>query len=215
MRTRKIYVAGVGNQCYGYSNWLQGTGFVKNIEDCDLVLGLGGSDVSSHYYNQKDSGLLHCNYSTDKLEYRDFKRAIELGKKIVGTCKAAQWASALSGGAIFQHINHPYRHKIKTFDGKELLMNSLHHNMIDLSNLKENEDYSLLGWTENLSPYHINGDKENIECFKEPEVVFFKKTKWLGFQNHNEMLYRNGDKDCQKTIEWSQEILNRFMDDKL
>lgn len=219
-KKRLVYVIGSGNQCYGYSNWLEKTGLTNDIEKADLCLGVGGSDVCSKYYNQPDSGRLSVSERTDAIEYEDYSQAIKLGKKIVGTCKSLQWGAALAGGAIFQDIRHPSYHKVRTFDGQYLFMNSLHHNMADLSKLKENKDYKLLAWAENLSPYHVDGWEKNIECEKEPEVVFFPKINFLGFQNHNEMLYRNGlygnsSGETEKTIKWSQDILNRFIENKL
>ena len=69
---------------------------------------------------------------------------------------------------------------------------------------------------ESLSPYHIDGWNKNNKCDKEPEVVFFPKIKFLGFQNHNEMMWRTtSDKDKENFVKWSQDLLNRFMSDKL
>lgn len=205
---RKMYVIGNGINCQGYSNWLNITGRTNKMEEADFCLGLGGSDVSSKYYNQPDSGYLYCDAETDKEEYQDFKRAIELKKPIIGICKSSQWGAALAGDSIFQDIRHPGRHIITTFDGKKILCNSGHHNQQCLLDLKEGEDYKLLGWTENLSPYHINGYGKDIPCLKEAEVVYYPKIKFLAFQNHNESIY--GNPEFREMIEWSQEIVNRF-----
>ena len=212
MSKTNLYIIGY-NTDYGYANWLGKTKIVKDITKADLCMGIGGSDVSAKYYNQPDSGHLRCNPQTDYYEYRDYQKAIQLGKKIVGTCKSAQWGAALAGGAIFQDVTHPGEHKVKTFDGKELLVNSLHHNMCDLSNLKEGEDYKLLAWAENLSPYHINGFGQNVSCEKEPEVVYFPKINLIGWQNHNEKMYRNSA--YKETIEWSKMLLDKFMNNSL
>jgi hypothetical protein len=212
---RKIYVAGsrgyngFGSPCCGYSNWLNPDSFTGKIEQSTLVLGLGGSDVSSFYYNQQNSGRLYCDPETDKLEYEDFRKAIALGKKVIGICKSAQWGAAMAGGAIYQDVHHPWQHELTTFDGHKILCNSGHHNMQDVSNLKENNDYKLLAWTNSLSPYHINGDNENVPCEREAEVVFYPKINWLSFQNHNESIYDNPM--FSPMIKWSQEIVKRFL----
>ena len=138
---RKIYVVASSSDC-GYANWMQHDGFTKDIEKADLVLGLGGSDVSSNYYGQPDKGnFLNNDSRLDEREYADFQKAIKLGKKIIGICKSSQWGAALAGGSIFQHVNHPFCHKITTFDGKVLLVNSTHHNMQNVLDLKENEGF--------------------------------------------------------------------------
>lgn len=224
-KTRLIYVVGANNYdegihsnfipCHGYSNWTENTGFVKNIEDSDLVLGLGGSDVCSSYYNQPNSGFLGSNPSTDKKEYADYKQAIKLKKPILGICKGSQWGAALAGGAIFQHVTHPHWHKITTHDGKELIVNSLHHNMQDVSNLKEGEDYKLLAWAENLSDVHYNGYKENVTCLKESEVVYYPKINFLGIQCHPEMFYGEKDAELVETITYFRKLLTNLLNQKL
>ncbi len=208
---RLVYPIGHGSDC-GYANWLNGTGITNNIEEADVCIALGGSDVSSHYYNQPNK-YLSSSPHTDKEEYTDFQKAISLKKKIVATCKGCQWGSVLAGGALFQHMEHPYHHNMTTFDGKKLRINSLHHNLCDLSKLKDGSDYKLLGWAENLSPMHLNGYGENVPCEKEPEVVYFPKVNILGFQNHNEMIYRTNG--FAPMIEWSQDLLEKFMVDAL
>lgn len=209
---RLVYVAG-GGGCSGYSNWMGKTGYAKSIEDADLVLGLGGADVSAHYYNQPNSGLLNCSSDTDKKEHADFQKAIQLGKKIIGICKSSQFAAALAGGAIFQHVNHPYLHEITTFDGRKLTVNSTHHNMADVSKLKEGEDYKLLAWAEKLSPYHLDGWRKDIQCSKEPEVTFYPKINMLAIQSHPEDL--EGDSEFNETMGWLKDILEKFMEGKL
>jgi len=189
------------------------TKIVRDITKADLCMGIGGSDVSAKYYNQPDSGHLRCNPQTDYYEYRDYQKAIQLGKKIVGVCKGAQWSIALAGGAIFQDVTHPGEHKVKTFNGKELWVNSLHHNLADLSNLKEEEDYKLLAWAENLSPYHINGHNQNIPCEKEPEVYYLPKINFLSFQNHPEILYRNSN--FKETMDWTLNVFEKFTNNSL
>ena len=143
-KSRLVYVIGSGKYDCGYTNWIGRTGLTDKMEEADLCFGLGGSDVGNIYYNQPNSGHCYHNPETDTAEYFDYKKAIKLGKKIAGTCKALQWASALAGGAIFQDVRHPHYHEVKTFDGQHYYVNSLHHNLADLSKLKENEDYKLL-----------------------------------------------------------------------
>lgn len=221
-KTRLVYVAGMDNRdskdsryapCCGYSNWMLRTGFVRHMEEADLVIGLGGSDVCSEYYNQPNGGYLGSSPDTDKQEYADFKRAIKLNKPIVGICKGMQWGAALAGGAIFQHMTHPSRHSITTFNGKKLIVNSLHHNLSDISNLKENQDYKLIGWAENLSPYHYDGYENDKPCEKEPEIVYYPKINLLGYQFHPEMMFR--DEDFAESISYCRTLLNNFLDKKL
>jgi len=211
MKKRLIYVIG-GGDCEGYSNWMNIDGYTT-IEKANFCLGVGGSDIGNKYYNQPNSGYLGINAWVDNIEFEDYQKAIKLGKPMVCICKGSQWLAALAGGAVFQHVQHPYRHEIKTFDGKTLITNSLHHNMADLSNLKENIDYKLLAWAENLSPFHINGWNKSIECGREPEVVYYPKIKGLGIQPHPEMMFLNAE--FKPMLQWYSNILTKFLADNL
>lgn len=205
MTKRKIYVIG---GAFGYANWMNGRQ-THNIEEADLVVGIGGADISPHYYNDSDSGLLWTAPYTDSFEHKYYQKAISLGKKIVGICKGMQWGTVLAGGKLFQDIDHPGGHPIQTFDGQYLLCNSLHHNMARLDDLKENEDYKLLAWANKLSPIHITGTKENLPCEKEPEVILYPKINFLGWQGHPEMMYNSPR--YAEMMNWSSNLLDKFL----
>lgn len=213
----KLFVAGSRNDYrypdMGYSNWMGRVEFTTNLNHADLVLGLGGADVSAKYYNQEDCGALSCQPYVDAFEYYHYKRAIEAGKQIIGICKGSQWAAALAGGAIFQHVKHPYYHTATTITGKTLCINSTHHNMADLRKLKSGEDYKLIAWADKLSPYHYDGNGDDNECNKEPEIVFYPKIKFLGIQFHPEMLHFMGE--YPDTVKFCQKLLSDFLNHKI
>ena len=212
-KKRLVYVIASGSHDYSYCNWMNIDGLTNDIHKATICMGLGGSDVSSHYYNQPDSGHLHTSDWTDTREYKDYALAIELKKPIVGTCKGMQWLAALAGGAVFQHINHPYCHFIETYDGQKILANSLHHNMADLSPLNEGEDYKLLAWSSTTSDVHIDGWNRNITCLKDPEAAWFKKINAFGQQYHPEMLLH--EPKAKPLIAWARQTLDLFLNGKL
>ena len=119
----------------------------------------------------------------------------------------------MAGGAVFQHIEHPSIHNISTFDKKVILSNSSHHNLADLSKLKENIDYKLLAWAEGISNIHIDGYGDNVPCPKEPEVVYYPKINFLAFQNHNEWTLDNPE--FTDMISWSKDIFEKFLNNNL
>ena len=209
MKKTKAYVIG---SAFGYANWMN-VDIVERMEQADLVVGVGGADVGHEYYGQPNSGCLHSSPPTDIYEFNYYQKAIKLNKKIIGICKGAQWAAALAGGAVFQDVRHPYCHDIKTDDGQEIIVNSLHHNMMDLSKLKKDKDYRLIAWAENLSPFHINGYGKDVKCEKEPEIVLFKKIRFLGLQMHPEMMLYN--KHVTASMDYFQDLLEQFLVDAL
>ena len=75
-------------------------------------------------------------------------------------------------------------------------MNSCHHQMCYPYQLNK-DNYEVLAWTRQLSPYYRADEKANINefpkesldddgKFKEPEVVWYPKINALGCQGHPE-----------------------------
>ena len=203
-KIRKIYCVRGSS---GYARWMQGE-IVKNMEEADLVVLPGGSDVPTKYY-AKSTHPSTWGFSSGEEEYNEIQKALSLGKKIWGTCKGLQWSSVISGGSLIQDLNHPGSHKITTEDGKTLIVNSLHHQAVYPFDLPKDE-YRIIGWAENLSPHHQDGDCKEMEVSVEPEIVYFPKTKILGTQFHCELM-----SETHPTVQYCQDLLDRFMEDKL
>ncbi len=101
-----------------------------------------------------------------------------------------------NGGYLIQDVNHPSRHDVKTIDGFAYGMNSCHHQMCYPYNLPPDE-YEVIAWTEELSN-HYQVDKDAVTMdfpdhsldenglFKEPEMIWYPKTRCLGVQGHPE-----------------------------
>lgn len=209
--TKVFHVSG----CYEYSNWIPDVERVKSIEEADLVLIPGGADVSAHYYGEKQGPHLYSDPYADKIESEAFKKAQALGKPILGVCKGSQMVCAMSGGKVIQHQKNPaFIHEMHTADGKIIKVSSTHHNAMNPYGLPV-DDYKILGWTTNASPFHLNGDNKEsyVNGEKEVEVCYFNKTNALGIQLHPEMIYDADGFD--ETIEWCRETLSNFLNKKL
>ena len=205
---RKIYVVG---GCNGYANWMQGE-LVNSIEDCDLVVFTGGEDVDPSMYGEPMGFRTYSNLSRDKYEEKYFKLACALSKKIAGICRGSQFLSVMNGGKLVQHQSNPnYIHPIKTYDGKILNISSTHHQAQYPYNLSTDK-YSILGWTDNLCGFHLDGNEEELSPPKECEIVFYPPN-CLGIQGHPESLFDN--KEYDDTIIWLQNLLNQFMNDTI
>ena len=84
-KTRKLYCI---RNSKGYGRWMKGT-FVDNIEDADLVVAPGGSDIDPRLYGatQTHPSAWGCSRMETDPELADLRKAIALKKKIWGTCK--------------------------------------------------------------------------------------------------------------------------------
>ncbi len=211
---RKIYVIGGDTD---YASWMQGA-LVSKMEDCDLVVGTGGEDwhPSWYYKGHAPHPTLGTNYGRDLYEKREFDKAIKLNKKIIGICRSSQGlCGAVAGGEIVQHqSNDAFIHKIKTYDGREIKTSSTHHNaQFPFRRLKEGSEYKLLGWTENMLRYrYLDANNEANTNLPEAEDVYYPKINAIGINGHPEML---NPIEYKETIKYYQELLNKFMDDKL
>lgn len=186
----KVFVVGGGND----GHYIDNSTHTKNFDEADIVMFRGGADINPAIYGQKANE--HTSWwsdDRDNLERNFFEKAIQSKKLIIGNCRGGQYGTAISGGKLIQHVNHPGEHYCTTFKGTKYLMNSLHHQMMYPYDMNP-EDYIVLSWTEQLSPCHIGEDNKQIEfpkialdekgLFKEPEVVWYPKTRCLGIQGH-------------------------------
>lgn len=194
----------VGNSNNDYLTWLDKLeGFniktVNNLEDygklieknesIDLVVFTGGSDVNPDYYGQNIGKYTHIDKERDIFEVNLWEN---LPKRIlkVCICRGAQFATAMSGGSLIQHVNgHGGDHIISTKEGIILTMTSTHHQMMYPYELNKDK-FDLIAWSTYFkSNTYLNGRNEEIELskdFLEPEIVYYKNTNALAIQGHPE-----------------------------
>lgn len=203
----KVFVIG-GD--LNYANWIPNKKFVRTVEEADLVFWTGGEDVSPSLYGQKKHPKTYTNASRDTYEKSIYIKAQELGKVCLGVCRGSQFLTSMQpDGMLVQHQENPGMHYIKTFDGKNLKVSSTHHQAQYPFKMPK-ENYKILGWTENMLPFHEGGEKEELAPEKECEVVVYPKTKCLGIQLHPEHLDYNSE-----TNVWCRELLDKHLNDQL
>lgn len=162
----------------------------------------GGNDIHPSFYNQKAGFHTQtANFKRDSIEYEAFKKAVKVKAGIVGICRGAQLACALSGGSLIQHVTgHHGDHWIATEDKQHnFIVTSSHHQMMYPFDLKD-EEYSLLAWSSNSqagnvprSDVYLGEDDMIVQIpDKEPEVVWFPKTRSIAIQGHPEWATHNG-----------------------
>jgi len=205
--SKKVFL--VGNS-FDYLNWIEAIGFerTKDLAQANLVFFTGGEDVHPNLYGQKPHHTVFANSARDAFEMKAFNQAIKLNIPMVGVCRGGQFLTVMNGGKLVQDMSHPSRHNISTINGESMLVTSSHHNQFlveeSITGLKENEDYTLMGWTTKLSPYHFGevNDYKFPADYKEPEVILWNKVNHLSIQPHPEWM----DLNCP-FIKWCQELV--------
>lgn len=181
------------------------------IEGADLMIFGGGSDIHPSLYG-------HANVATganqnpsvrDLFEVEAWKLAISSKVPILGICRGAQLACALSGGSLIQDVRQHAggQHSITTNDGKVLSMSSLHHQMMYPGKTR----HIMLAWaTENLSTDNYVYDHRKLTNFElkvEPEAVFFPETMAVAVQGHPEFY----NDPFMPAVVYTREIVNKYL----
>ncbi len=177
----------------------------------DAIVIWGGEDISPSIYGHRVSRFTGAS---DHMSYRDLVEhslalaAMDRGIPIIGICRGAQLMCAISGGSLVQHVQgHAGRdHGITTDDGRSIVTNSLHHQMM----FPWETEHKLIAWaSESLSDVYVGQDNENITKASEevePEVVFFPQTNALCIQGHPEFC---GEQD--EFVAYSLELATKLM----
>lgn len=213
--SRKIYVVDNNSDL---SNWMQGN-MVNDMAKADVVVFPGGQDISPSIYGDKVHPKTNAGHAIDKWHTAEFKKAHDLGKKMVGICRGAQLLCALSGGKLVQDQEDKYMaHPFLTYDGKDLVVNSLHHQAMYPWMMPE-EEYAVLGWSVGLSKHHEDGSRTEIvngvaPLNMEVEAAFFKKFNALCIQCHPEMMYHHKDSNpiYRESLAYFRQLLSIFLE---
>lgn len=207
MKKRKIYVVG-GD--FIYTNWMEGK-LTQVMEEADLVLFTGGEDVSPSLYGEPQHYTSYISKRRDIREVEEFRKARMFNKHILGICRGSQFLCVMSGGKLVQDQSlQGHQHPIIVKGGRVLNITSTHHQAQFPFNLQDDE-YEIIGWTNQLSRFHKDGNDMEMNPPKECEIVYYPETKCLGIQGHPEYPFEGRE----ETIEYLRELLNNFLNDKL
>ena len=175
-QTRRLY------ERNGYS-------IVERLEDSDIVVWTGGSDINPALYNEKPAGAGGWSTTRDKEDVEAVKASGDRFK--VGICRGAQLLNVIpNGGTLWQdvdkhtHGGHSIQDKIT---GETVFVNSMHHQALRLTDKAE-----LVAFT-NLSTTKYGYDR-SWHCDEGPEEVdveaaWYPDTKSLCLQWHPEFAY--------------------------
>ncbi len=206
MNKLKVFI--VGNGFSEYINWFPSKQ-VFHMHEADLILLAGGPDNNPDMYGDQWHPTTSVDEARDIWEDKACKEGIKMGIPLIGVCKGAQLMSIQAGGRLVQHQWNPGMHSMQTYDGQELVVTSTHHQAQYPFNLAEDE-YKILGWTENMCKYHEDGNQQEMNPPVECEIVFYPKINALGVQLHPEYLEYD-----HPTNKWMRNLLEKFINKKL
>lgn len=209
---RKVYTVGGANE---YSNWMEAVD-VKTMEESQLVLFVGGEDISPELYKKAKHPTTYNNPRRDEYEVKEFKKAVALGRPIISICRGSQLSCVMAGGLLVQHQQHPNTHLVKTSDGRKVRVSNSHHQRMWPYNLPK-EEYELLAWaidddgSEQLSPYSYGSSYDETMDGLEAEIVFFPKIRSLSCQSHPEWAYPAKQDWEKEYIAYCRELIVKYL----
>jgi len=212
----KVYNVGSGWD----GGWILNHEIVSNPIDADVITFPGGSDIHPSLYGEKVGSRTYAHQALDEIQLEYAINPAYKDKIKVGLCRGAQLLTAISGGKLVQHFtshNGSHRIMINNDPENQVLVNSLHHQMMYPFNLDPNT-FDLIGRACDhkglaISTSFYNGEDAIIDMPKdkygyiEPEIVFYKNTKSLCFQFHPEMMSWERN---PATLTLCNELLNHY-----
>lgn len=209
--SKKLYVVG------GYDSsvdWVLDIGYenTNDIKKSDLIFFVGGSDVSPELYGEKKGFRTYCDKERDRKEVELFNLSENILK--IGVCRGGQFLTVMNGFKLVQDSCHPGYHKIDTFDEKTLKASSTHHQqfLLQPNNLRDSSKFTLIGWANNLSGKHLNGNDEDYNFdidYKEPEIVVYESRDCgisVAVQTHPEFFEFN-----HPTVRYLQNLIKNYI----
>jgi putative glutamine amidotransferase len=190
-------------------------GFAKasGLDDADLVVYTGGSDVSPEFYGQ--SRIQQCGMPDrvrDERERKIFKDALKKGIPQMGICRGAQFLHVMCGGTLWQHVtNHTRTHLMFDITSNVMLQtSSTHHQM-----MKFNEKMVLIGCCdEDVANFYEDGiekidfgEEGGYKPQIEVEVCAYEEENVLCIQGHPEY-------GPMEFTSWSMNLLKEWFNDK-
>ena len=191
---------------------------LRQIDEFSVVCFEGGTDINPMLYGAaKNSWTQNPDVGRDKTEANIFKRCMQTGAAVLGICRGAQLACALSGGTLIQHVTGHENGSHSMFIGnavkqehwndKVISTTSCHHQMMYPFDMAP-EDFSVLAWAEKPRSqcyWEEKGETLRIPPV-EPEVVWFPKTRSIAIQGHPEWAEMGGD-----YMRYSCDLVRQFL----
>lgn len=178
----------------------------KSLEEADLVIFGGGSDVEPVLYGEKDEDAHESVYfdkDRDDADMEAYLQCLHLGIPMFGVCRGSQFLHVMNGGKLHQDIEGHYgSHKCFDVVNKQTIDNvsSVHHQSCII-----NRDMDLLLTSTGVTKHRwFNKFARTEKQTPDVEGFFYRNTGCLGVQGHPE--YAN----CSRFQIWCLEQINHL-----
>lgn len=196
------------------------SGFEKasTVEEADVVVFTGGSDINPALYQQKPIQGTYFDSDRDIVEEAIYQKCIKLDKIMFGICRGAQFLHAMNGGELWQDVQgHGSSHMIIDVDEDvRVEATSIHHQMLQI-----NEKITIIAVCEEQvstkfrdENMFIDLSREGVNAAAELEIEAgcYLDTKCFFVQGHPEvgsLEYRSWT--MQKLLDFVEEWENNKM----
>jgi gamma-glutamyl-gamma-aminobutyrate hydrolase PuuD len=177
----------------------RGHTIAKNIlEDFDVMVFTGGSDVNPIYYGERPIPGTQFSPRRDALDNK-YWRCQELAFPKVGICRGSQFGNVMCGGSLWQDVDgHAIRGDHLAKDeksGRYIPVSSTHHQMSRLA-----AHGKLLASAKQSVKYDAESDSKRFgrsspNDWEDVEAFYYASHNFLGVQFHPEY---PGFKACQE-----------------
>lgn len=175
----------------------------ETVEEADIVVFGGGSDVEPLLYGEDNSMRHFSTYYAPDRDAADMKiylQARSQGTPMMGVCRGAQFLHVMNGGKLYQDINgHQGAHKAWALREQMLIekVSSVHHQSCVF-----NKEMEILLTTSQSNVRHLNKDVVEKSPKPDIEAFYYRDTGCFGVQGHPEYA------DCNKFSVWCLEKIS-------
>lgn len=189
------------------------------LDESDLVVFVGGSDVSPSLYGDNVHRTTHANKARDDREMKVFYEAVELGIPMAGICRGGQFLNVMNGGRMYQDVNnHGVAGTHKAWLKNAMLpidVTSTHHQMMIVNKNVEHDILLFAGVSSRkveMNPSSESNTREIISLqpigtITDIEAVYYPENQCLCFQPHPE--YHGS------SVKETREIFFKFLNEEI
>lgn len=199
----KIWVTGPDSDQRGFPEMFARAQCYKaeSIEEADLVVFTGGSDVNPALYGGILDPSTFFDAERDEEDLETYSTCYEKGIPMFGVCRGAQFGHVMNGGEMYQDVDgHNADHLIvftKVGDSGSVTSSSVHHQMCI-----ENEWMDVLAHAFKSTRRVIEPGIASTGHSKDIEAFFYRETCFFGVQGHPEYPgYYSFSRWCLKQIQ--------------
>jgi gamma-glutamyl-gamma-aminobutyrate hydrolase PuuD len=174
---------------------------VPDPADAEIIVFIGGPDVEPRRYGEAPIPATHFVRDRDKYDLKVFNKFPNAIK--VGICRGAQFLNVMSGGKMWQDVDHHTKpHFLFDIDSeRKVFVTSTHHQM-----MRPGKESVLIAKAYQSHVREAEGLRIVGSQDPDPEVLWYPNTKSLCFQPHPEF------KAASETRGYFFELLERYRD---